>query len=73
VNLELILNNSWLPQEPQYDHLVPIGAYIKIGDNRPQRDVITGDSDDLIHELVLQPRGNTHYHPEDNKDRKGES
>jgi hypothetical protein len=27
------------------------------------------DSDDLIHELVLQPRRNTHYDPEDNKDR----
>jgi hypothetical protein len=35
--------------------------------------VIAGDSDDLIHELVLQPRRNTHYDPEDNKDRKGES
>jgi hypothetical protein len=44
---------------------------LKVGDKRPQRDVITGDSDDLIHELLLQPRGNTHYHPEDNKDHKG--
>jgi hypothetical protein len=35
--------------------------------------VITGDSDDLIHELVLQPRGNTHYRTEDDQNHKSQS
>src|SRR5262249_37367437 len=72
-SFQLILGDSWLPQQPQYDHFVTIGAYIKVSNKRPQRNVITGDSDDLIHKLMLQPCGNTNYHPEDNQDHKSQS
>src|SRR5262245_6817098 len=72
-SFQLILGDSWLPQQPQYDHFVTIGAHIKVSDKRPQRDVITGDSDDLIHKLMLQPCGNTNYYPEDNQDHKSQS
>src|SRR5262249_6321863 len=61
-SLHLILRDSRLPQQPQYDQFVPIRTHIKVGDQRPQGNVILGDGDDLIHELMLQPCGNAYYH-----------
>ena len=44
-----------LPQQPQNKHLISICSYIKVSDKRPQRNVISSNSNNLIHELVLQP------------------